>query len=251
MSVKKQNKAYLFVKRLLDIVISVIALIFLIPVTLVIFIIDRFGDNKGPVFYKQKRVGKDHKIFYMYKYRSMIVGAEKRLEEDPQLYQKYVENGYKLPPDEDPRITKFGRFLRKSSIDELPQFFNILKGDMSVVGPRPQLVRDMVFMSDTQRMRHTAKPGLSGLAQVNGRNAVSWEDKIKWDLKYIEKVSFVGDIKIVWQTFKKVFVRSNITESNEEIDVTLDYGDALLKEGKVSKEEYDAKQAEARRLLGV
>lgn len=90
---------------------------------------------------------------------------------------------------------------------------------MSVVGPRPQLVRDMVFMSDTQRMRHTAKPGLSGLAQINGRNAVSWEDKIKWDLKYIEKVSFVGDIKIVWQTFKKVFVRSNITESNEEIDV--------------------------------
>ena len=126
--------------------------------------------------------------------------------------------------------------LRATSLDELPEAFNILKGDMSVVGPRPQLVRDMVFMSDTQRMRHTAKPGLSGLAQINGRNAVSWEDKIKWDLKYIEKVSFVGDIKIVWQTFKKVFVRSNITESNEEIDVTLDYGDALLKEGKISKE---------------
>ena len=141
--------------------------------------------------------------------------------------------------------------LRATSLDELPEAFNILKGDMSVVGPRPQLVRDMVFMSEEQRMRHTAKPGLSGLAQVNGRNAVSWEDKIKWDLKYIEKISFISDIRIVWQTFKKVFVRSNITESNEEIDVTLDYGDALLKEGKVTKEEYDAKQAEARQLLGV
>ena len=120
---------------------------------------------------------------------------------------------------------------------------------MSVIGPRPQLVRDMVFMTDEQRMRHTARPGLSGLAQVMGRNALAWEDKLRWDLKYIENVSFLGDVRIVWQTFKKVFVRSNITESSEEIDVTLDYGDWLLQEGKISREEYEAKQAEAKRLL--
>ena len=172
MSVKKQNKAYLFVKRLLDIVISVIALILLIPVTLVIFIIDRFGDNKGPVFYKQKRVGKDHKIFYMYKYRSMIVGAEKRLEEDPQLYQKYVENGYKLPPDEDPRITKFGRFLRKSSIDELPQFFNILKGDMSLIGPRPIVEDELKEYGDRVDKFLSVKPGAMGYWQASGRSNI-------------------------------------------------------------------------------
>ena len=229
-----------YIKRLLDILCSGAAVIVFCWLYVIIAVMVRVKLGK-PVLFKQPRPGKINPktgkecIFNMYKFRTM------RDQRD--------EKG-KLLPDEG-RLTKFGRMLRATSLDELPEAFNILKGDMSVVGPRPQLVRDMVFMSDTQRMRHTAKPGLSGLAQVNGRNAVSWEDKIKWDLKYIEKVSFVGDIKIVWQTFKKVFVRSNITESNEETDVTLDYGDALLREGKVSKEEYDAKQAEARRLLGV
>ena len=229
-----------YIKRLLDILCSGAAVIVFCWLYVIIAVMVRVKLGK-PVFFKQPRPGKINPktgkecIFNMYKFRTMMDERD--------------EKG-KLLPDE-VRLTKFGRMLRATSLDELPEAFNILKGDMSVVGPRPQLVRDMVFMSDTQRMRHTAKPGLSGLAQINGRNAVSWEDKIKWDLKYIEKVSFVGDIKIVWQTFKKVFVRSNITESNEEIDVTLDYGDALLKEGKISKEEYDAKQAEARQLLGV
>ena len=229
-----------YIKRLLDILCSGAAIIVFCWLYVIIAIMVRVKLGK-PVLFKQPRPGMvnlktgNERIFNMYKFRTMTDERD--------------EKG-KLLPDE-VRLTKFGRMLRATSLDELPEAFNILKGDMSVVGPRPQLVRDMVFMSDTQRMRHTAKPGLSGLAQVNGRNAVSWEDKIKWDLKYIEKVSFVGDIKIVWQTFKKVFVRSNITESNEETDVTLDYGDALLREGKVSKEEYDAKQAEARRLLGV
>lgn len=229
-----------YIKRLLDILCSGAAIIVFCWLYVIIAIMVRVKLGK-PVLFKQPRPGMvnlktgNERIFNMYKFRTMTDERD--------------EKG-KLLPDE-VRLTKFGRMLRATSLDELPEAFNILKGDMSVVGPRPQLVRDMVFMSDTQRMRHTAKPGLSGLAQVNGRNAVSWEDKIKWDLKYIEKVSFVGDIKIVWQTFKKVFVRSNITESNEETDVTLDYGDALLREGKVSKEEYDAKQAEARQLLGV
>ena len=123
---------YCFIKRLIDIIVSIIALIFVAPITLIILVIDSFGDNKGPVFYKQRRIGKNHKPFYIYKYRSMVVDAEKKLKENPRLYEKYVENSYKLPPDEDPRITKFGHFLRKSSLDELPQFLNILKGDMTL-----------------------------------------------------------------------------------------------------------------------
>lgn len=229
-----------YIKRLLDILCSGAALIVFCWLYAIIAVMVRVKLGK-PIFFKQPRPGLiepktgKERIFNMYKFRTMTDERD--------------ENG-KLLPDE-VRLTKFGRMLRATSLDELPEAFNILKGDMSVVGPRPQLVRDMVFMSDDQRLRHTAKPGLSGLAQVNGRNAVSWEDKIKWDLKYIENVSFVGDIRIIWQTFKKVFVRSNITESNEEIDVTLDYGDALLKDGKVTKEEYEAKQAEAKQLLGV
>ena len=125
--------------------------------------------------------------------------------------------------------------------------FNILKGDMSVIGPRPQLVRDMVFMSDEQRMRHTAKPGLSGLAQVKGRNAITWEDKLNWDLKYIEQVSFFGDVKILLETVKKVFV-PNAAEA-AETDVTVDYGDALLKAGKISASRYDDLQVQAKKLI--
>ena len=229
-----------YTKRLLDIFCAGATIIAFCWLYAIIAVMVRVKLGK-PIFFKQPRPGliepKTGKecIFNMYKFRTMTNERD--------------ENG-KLLPDE-VRLTKFGRMLRATSLDELPEAFNILKGDMSVVGPRPQLVRDMVFMSAEQRLRHTAKPGLSGLAQVNGRNAVSWEDKIKWDLKYIEKISFIGDVRIVWQTFKKVFVRRNITESNEEIDVTLDYGDALLKEGKVTKEEYEAKQAEAKQLLGV
>ena len=148
-----------------------------------------------------------------------------------------------LLPDEI-RLGKFGKALRATSLDELPEAFNILKGDMSIIGPRPQLVRDMVFMTDEQRMRHTAKPGLSGLAQVNGRNDISWEEKLNWDLKYIEKVSFLGDVKIIFQTVMKAFVKQEgITDG--DMATAYDYGDWLLKEGKVSKEVYDELQKEA------
>jgi lipopolysaccharide/colanic/teichoic acid biosynthesis glycosyltransferase len=138
--------------------------------------------------------------------------------------------------------------LRATSLDEIPEAINILKGEMSVVGPRPQLVRDMVFMSAEQRMRHTAKPGLSGLAQVMGRNSISWEDKINWDLKYLENVSLISDLKIVLLTVKKVFFRGK-KDDDAELEVTDDYGDALLRAGKISREQYDQKQAEARALL--
>jgi len=155
------------------------------------------------------------------------------------------KDGELLPDDQ--RLPKFGALLRSTSLDELPEVFCILKGDMSVIGPRPQLVRDMVFMSDQQRMRHTAKPGLTGLAQVKGRNAVTWEEKLNWDLKYIEKVSFLGDVKILFETVVVVFKRSGITDG--ENATALDYGDALLKAGKISREKYDAEQAHAKNLI--
>ena len=230
----------LYIKRLLDIVCSLAAIAAFgwLYIILAILVRVRLG---SPVLFKQPRPGRidpktgRERIFQMYKFRSMSDERD--------------ENGELLP--DEIRLGAFGKALRATSLDELPEAFNILKGDMSIIGPRPQLVRDMVFMTPEQRMRHTAKPGLSGLAQVMGRNALAWEDKLRWDLKYIENVSFSEDARIVWQTFRKVFVRSNITESNEEIDVTLDYGDWLLQEGKISREEYEAKQAEAKRLLGV
>lgn len=228
-----------YIKRLLDIICSLAAIVVFgwLYIILAILVRVKLGP---PVLFKQPRPGRidpktgREKIFYMYKFRSMSDERDK--------------NGDPLP--DELRLGKFGKALRATSLDELPEVFNILKGDMSVIGPRPQLVRDMVFMTDGQRMRHTARPGLSGLAQVMGRNALAWEDKLRWDLKYIQNVSFPGDVRIVWQTFQKVFVRSNITESSEEIDVTLDYGDWLLQEGKITREEYEAKQAEAKRLLG-
>lgn len=226
------------IKRLLDILCSLSAIVVFCWLYALIAIVVRIKMGK-PVLFKQPRPGMidpstgKERIFDMYKFRTMTDARDK--------------DG-NLLPDED-RLPAFGKMLRATSLDELPEAFNILKGDMSVIGPRPWLVRDMVFMSDEQRMRHTAKPGLSGLAQVMGRNAISWEDKINWDLKYIENVNFLGDTKIVWMTVKKVFIRKNIAESSEEIDVTLDYGDALLKSGKVDKKEYDALQAYAKKLI--
>ena len=225
-----------YIKRLLDIICSLLAIIVFCWLYVIIAIIVKIKMG-SPVLFKQPRPGitKNGKetIFDMYKFRTMTDERD--------------ENGELLPDDK--RLTRFGKMLRATSLDELPEAFNIIKGDMSVIGPRPQLVRDMVFMSDEQRMRHTAKPGLSGLAQVMGRNAISWEDKIKWDLKYIENITFWNDLKIVGLTVKKVFVRKNITESTDEINVTDDYGDALLKAGRVSKPKYDDLQAHARNLI--
>ncbi len=227
-----------YIKRMLDFTISLVFIVFFCWLYLLLALIVRV--NLGsPVIFKQHRPGKkdkstgEEKIFYMYKFRSMTDDKD--------------TNGNPLP-DED-RLTTFGKALRATSLDELPEMFNILKGDMSLVGPRPQLVRDMVFMSEKQRNRHNVRPGLSGLAQVNGRNAISWERKLDYDIKYINDISLINDLKIIVLTIKKVFVRSNITESSEEIDVTLDYGDWLLEQGKVSKEEYDKKQKEAKKLL--
>ena len=224
-----------YIKRGLDIICASLAI--LVFWWLYAFIALMVRVKMGtPVLFKQPRPGLidpetgKERIFDMYKFRTMTDARD--------------ENGNFLPDKQ--RLTKFGMLLRGTSLDELPEAFNIIKGDMSVIGPRPQLVRDMVFMTEEQRMRHTAKPGLSGLAQVMGRNAISWDEKFKWDLKYIENVSFRGDLKIVGLTVKKVFGKS---ESTNELDVAADYGDELLKAGKVSKKTYTLKQMEAKNLL--
>lgn len=187
----------------------------------------------SPVLFTQPRPGKDEKIFKMYKFRTMTDERD--------------ENGELLP--DEVRLTSFGKWLRSTSLDELPEAFNILKGDMSVIGPRPQLVRDMVFMTDEQRKRHSVRPGLSGLAQVNGRNDIDWEDKLNWDLKYIKKISFFKDVRIIFQTVMKAFVKKEgITEG--DMATAEDFGDYLLRTGKITKEEYERKQQEARDILG-
>lgn len=220
----------LLFKRLLDFTLSLVALIVLSPVMLIIAIMIRVKLGK-PIIFKQKRPGKDEKIFEMYKFRTM---SEKR------------DRKGKLLSDED-RLTKLGRILRSTSLDELPELINIIKGDMSIVGPRPQLVRDMVFMSDKQRKRHSVRQGLTGLAQVNGRNNISWEDKINYDLKYIDKITFINDFKIIINTVLKVFKREDV--STEGMDTAEDFGDYLLRCKKITIEQYQMKQKEAELLL--
>ena len=228
-----------YIKRLLDIICTLAAIIVFgwLYIIVAILVYVKLG---FPILFKQPRPGKvdpktgQETIFNMYKFRSMSDERD--------------ENGNLLP--DDVRLGKFGKALRATSLDELPEAFNILKGDMSIIGPRPQLVRDMMFMSDEQRMRHTAKPGLSGLAQVNGRNDISWEDKLNWDLEYIKNVSFLGDIKIIFQTVMKAFIKhEGITDG--DMATAYDYGDWLLKSGKITAAEYKEKQEEAGRLLKV
>ncbi len=236
MSLERKRGFYeKFVKRILDIICSLLAILVFSWLYIIIAIIVRIKMG-SPVLFKQPRPGivKNGKetIFDMYKFRTMTDERDASGE---------------LLPDEK-RLPPFGAWLRKTSLDELPEAFNILKGDMSVIGPRPQLVRDMVFMSEEQRMRHTAKPGLSGLAQVKGRNAISWEEKLNWDLKYIEKVSFINDVKIILETVKTAFIKAEGITDGENA-TALDYGDALLKEGKVNREQYDNLRSQANRLL--
>ena len=192
---------------------------------------------RGNPFFLQKRPGKKdangkEKIFSLIKFRTM----DNRKDKDGNLL-----------PDE-VRLNKYGKILRSTSLDELPELINILKGDMSIVGPRPQLVRDMVFMSEEQRRRHDVIPGLTGLAQVSGRNNITWEQKFKIDLQYIDNgITLIGDFKIILQTIGKVLKKSDIVRKGTVSD--LDFGDWLLKKGKITKKEYNQKQKEAKELL--
>lgn len=226
-----------YVKRAIDIFCSGLAIIVFCWLYAIIALLVRIKLG-SPVLFTQYRPGLidpktgKEQIFKMYKFRTMT--------------DKKDAEGNLLP--DEVRLTKFGAWLRSTSLDELPEAFCILNGTMTLIGPRPQLVRDMVFMSDEQRMRHTAKPGLSGLAQVSGRNAISWEEKFEWDLKYIKKIGFLTDIKIIFQTVEKAFVKKEgIT--TDEMATAEDFGDYLLRKGKINQKEYDIGQLKAKKIL--
>lgn len=195
---------YRTIKRCADIVISLVALICLSPVFFAIWAIDTFSNsNRGPVFYKQERVGYHGKKFGMYKFRSMIMDADKKLYKNKELYQKYVDNNYKLAPEDDPRITRFGRILRKSSIDEIPQFINILLGDMSLVGPRPVIEPELIEYDEYKLL--SVKPGAMGLWQASGRSNVGYPERANIEEYYVSHISFGMDCKIVYGNFKSIF----------------------------------------------
>lgn len=218
-----------YFKRVLDIIISLVALIIFSPIFLIVYILVRF--NLGsPVIFKQPRPGKKCKIFTMYKFRTMT--------------DKKDENGNLL--SDDIRLTRFGKILRSTSLDELPELWNVLKGDMSLVGPRPQLIRDMVFFDKNQIRRQEVLPGLTGLAQVSGRNSISWEQKLSYDLDYIKQITFIGDLKIILSTISKVFLREDIHADGME--TAEDFGDYLLRRNLISRSEYQ-KEIEKSQLL--
>lgn len=225
-------------KRVIDFTLSVIALIVLSPVLLILIIIGAIA-MKGNPFFLQPRPGKKgkdgkEKIFKLIKLRTMSNAKDK--------------DGNLLPDDQ--RLGKYGAWLRSTSLDELPELVNIALGSLSICGPRPFLVRDVVFMSEEQRRRHDVRPGLTGLAQVNGRNNITWEQKIEFDLEYIDKgITFIGDVKIILQTVGKVLKRSDTVREGTVSD--MDFGDWLMMEGKVDQETYDTKQAEAKEILRV
>lgn len=208
-----------YVKKPMDVILSLCAIIVLSPVLLVVALLVRVKLG-SPVIFKQKRPGLNEKIFTLYKFRTMTDERD--------------ENGELLP--DEVRLTRFGQLLRSTSLDELPELFNILKGDMAVVGPRPQLIRDMVFMTRQQRQRHNVLPGLSGLAQINGRNCILWEDKLKYDLQYIDNITFFEDWKIILLTIRKALKREGIADVG--MATAEDLGDYLYRIGDLDEKIY-------------
>ncbi|MDR4164822.1 sugar transferase [Bacillus paranthracis] len=186
---------------------AIVGLIIFSPIFLLISILYMTGDNKGPVFFKQIRMGKNGKEFHIYKFRSMIVNAEEKLRSNEVLYKKYIDNNYKLEPSEDPRITKVGQFLRKTSLDELPQFLNVLKGDMSLVGPRPVVQEELIEYGKRKDEFLSVKPGLTGYWQVSGRSDVGYPERVELELHYIYNCSILFDMKIIFLTMVHVIMR--------------------------------------------
>ena len=219
-----------YIKRLFDIILSLLGLIIASPIFLIVSMLVLIFLGH-PIIFKQKRPGKAEKIFTLYKFRTMSDKKDKK---------------GKLLPDEQ-RLTKFGKLLRKTSLDELPEFINILKGDMSFIGPRPMLVRDMVFFDNKTMKRQSVTPGLTGLAQVNGRNSINWDQRFNYDLEYVNNLSFKLDLKIVFLTIKTVLSHEGIGEDGT--DLSIDYGDYLLKYQKITKKQYEKKQEEAKKIL--
>ena len=199
-----------FWKRIIDFVLSLGAFVVLLPVIVVLAIVGAIK-MKGNPFFTQIRPGKDEKLFRLIKFRSMTCEKDK--------------NGNLLPDEK--RLTKYGKFIRSTSLDELPELINIIKGDMAIVGPRPLLVKYLPLYNEEQKHRHDVRPGLTGLAQVNGRNAVSWEEKFRFDVEYVKNVTLLGDIKIIVDTVKVVLNRSGI---NSETSATMEAFTGTVKE---------------------
>ena len=224
-------------KRVLDFCIALTALLIFSPLMIILSLLGAVF-MKGNPFFLQPRPGLinpetgKERVFFLIKFRSMS--------------NKRDEHG-NLLPDAD-RLNSYGKFIRKTSLDELPQLFNVLFGSCALVGPRAQLVRDMTFMTQRQRQRHLTRPGITGLAQVNGRNTISWEEKLEYDLQYIDNgITFLNDLKIVLKTFKKVFYTGEVVRKGTATDT--DFGDWLLEQGKITRTEYDRRQIEAIEFL--
>lgn len=220
----------IFLKRFIDFLLATCAILILSPLLLIIAVLVKTKLG-SPIIFKQQRPGLNEKVFWMYKFRTMT--DEKNSEGE-------------LLPD-DMRLTKLGKFLRATSLDELPELINIIKGDMSIVGPRPQLIRDMTFMDVEQRKRHTVLPGLTGWAQVNGRNGITWEEKLSLDLEYIQKISLINDLKIILLTIKQVIIRDGI--SAEGMETAEDYGDYLLRKKLISEVKYSECIKESKKIV--
>lgn len=219
-----------YFKRLFDIISATALLVAISPIMLVLSLMIK-SKLGSPVLFTQQRPGKDCKIFKMYKFRSMTNEKD--------------ENGNLLPDER--RLTEFGKWVRATSLDELPELINIIKGDMSVVGPRPQLVRDMVFFDKEQMKRQGVYPGLTGLAQICGRNNVTWEEKFKYDLEYIKNISFLEDMRIIYRTVFKVANQDDI--STEGMETAEDLGDYLLRNNKISHEQYLSAIGKSNKLI--
>ncbi|WP_286162577.1 sugar transferase [Bacillus sp. AFS029533] len=204
---RSTNKKYLVIKRLMDILGALSGIFLLLPVFLVIAIIIKLEDWNGPAIFKQKRVGQNGKVFHIYKFRSMVTDAENKLKSNENLYKKYLLNNYKLEPHEDPRITKIGGFLRKTSLDEIPQFINILKGEMSLVGPRPVVQEELLEYGKKASEFLSVKPGATGYWQISGRSNVGYPERVDLELYYVLNKSLYLDIKILFLTVLHVLMR--------------------------------------------
>ena len=217
-----------FIKRSLDLIFSLILIVVLSPIMFVIslFILMFMG---RPIFFQQERPGLDEKIFTLYKFRTML---NKRSDKD-------ADNSDEI------RLKRFGKLIRSLSLDELPQLFNILKGEMSFIGPRPQLIKDMVFMSELHRQRHTIRPGLTGLAQVSGRNKLDWHKKLDLDIEYLNTLTCINDVKILIKTLFYV-IKTQETVS-DGFSTAEDYGDYLLRTHQINQSEYDQKLRDLKR----
>ena len=227
----RKNLYSCFFKRFFDILLSGLALILLSPVMLIVAILIRCKMGKGVIF-SQYRPGKNNKIFKLYKFRTMLSTKD--------------ENGELLPDSQ--RMTKFGNMLRKTSLDELPQLWNIFRGDMSIIGPRPKLIKDMVFYNEEQNVRALVRPGLTGLAQVNGRNNITWEEVFEYDKEYVKNISLWLDTKIFFKTIINVIKKQDIVEQ-DKTKQNYYFGDYLLETSQITQEEYDEKKNLAQEII--